>query len=419
MPAPSINAVVTQHLESATSLYVQRERLTGAPHVKLLQLARHDERIAAHLDGLLIASRNGARVCDAALAESPVGGAFVAGAIALETRDTDAVGPLLAAAQSSAAAEGGLLRAFGWVAATCLKGIAADLLSSHDAFRRRFGVAVCGMHRVDPGPRRAQFLTDADPGVRAAAWRLAGELGRHELVSTAAASAAQEVDPECRFWAAWAGLLLGDKQQALGVIVQLAELPGRLGQAAFRLALQVRSPDESRPLLQALVQDSGNSRRLIRGAGLAGDPGYVPWLLSRMEDDKLARLAGESFSLITGADLAWLDLERKPPENFESGPNDDPNDANVDLDEDDGLPWPDPERVQAWWSANSQRFQPGTRYFMGEPVNRENCLRVLKDGYQRQRIAAAIYLALLNPGTPLFEWRAPASRQQRALAQMV
>jgi hypothetical protein len=55
---------------------------------------------------------------------------------------------------------------------------------------------------------------------------------------------------------------------------------------------------------------------------------------------------------------------------------------------------------------------------MGEPLNRENCLRVLKEGFQRQRIAAALYLSLLNPGTPLFEWRAPAWRQQRLLATM-
>jgi len=53
---------------------------------------------------------------------------------------------------------------------------------------------------------------------------------------------------------------------------------------------------------------------------------------------------------------------------------------------------------------------------MGEPLNAENCQRVLRTGYQRQRIAAALYLSLLNPGTPLFEWRAPARRQQRLLA---
>jgi hypothetical protein len=55
---------------------------------------------------------------------------------------------------------------------------------------------------------------------------------------------------------------------------------------------------------------------------------------------------------------------------------------------------------------------------MGQPLNRDHCLKVLKEGFQRQRIAAAVYLSLLNPGTPLFEWRAPARRQQRLLAEM-
>jgi uncharacterized protein (TIGR02270 family) len=178
------------------------------------------------------------------------------------------------------------------------------------------------------------------------------------------------------------------------------------------------SVDGSHRLLQSLAQDPANIRRLIRGAGLSGDPAYVPWLIGFMAEDQRARLAGESFSLITGLDLAWLDLERKPPENFESGPNDDPNDPNVEMDEDDGLPWPDQKLIQAWWNANSHRFQPGVRYFMGEPLNRENCLRVLKQGFQRQRSAAALYLSLLNPGTVLFNTSAPAWRQQRLLATM-
>jgi hypothetical protein len=49
---------------------------------------------------------------------------------------------------------------------------------------------------------------------------------------------------------------------------------------------------------------------------------------------------------------------------------------------------------------------------MGEPLERHVCLRVLQGGYQRQRRAASLYLSLLNSGTPLFEWRAPAWRQK-------
>ena len=168
-----------------------------------------------------------------------------------------------------------------------------------------------------------------------------------------------------------------------------------------------------------LKQLAGSQLRwLIQGGGIAGDPAYVPWLINHMGDDTTARLAGESFTLITGAHLSALHLERSQPENIESGPNDDPDDLNVDMDPDEGLPWPDPDKIENWWAANGSRFQKGRRYFMGAPVTREHCIDVLKTGYQRQRILAAHYLCLLEPGTPLFNTSAPAWRQQRLLAKM-
>lgn len=178
------------------------------------------------------------------------------------------------------------------------------------------------------------------------------------------------------------------------------------------------APAAAHATLQRLGGDPAQLRLLIQGSGINGDPTYVPWLMKHMADDKTARLAGEAFSLITGTDLALLDLERKPPENVEAGPNDNPDDENVEMDPDEGLPWPDAGLIAGWWEKNGSRFQPGARYFMGAPVTREHCIQVLKDGYQRQRILAAHYLCLLEPGTPLFNTSAPAWRQQKLLAQM-
>jgi uncharacterized protein (TIGR02270 family) len=129
-------------------------------------------------------------------------------------------------------------------------------------------------------------------------------------------------------------------------------------------------------------------------------------------------LAGEAFSTISGVQLGQAALTRPAPETLESGPTDNPDDPNIDMDPDDGLAWPDPERVQRWWQANTSRFTPGQRYFMGAPVTRASCIAVLKNGCQRQRILAAHYLCLLDPGTPLFNTSAPAWRQQRLLAEM-
>ena len=79
---------------------------------------------------------------------------------------------------------------------------------------------------------------------------------------------------------------------------------------------------------------------------------------------------------------------------------------------------PRPTKFRHGGTRTSSVFRRMCRYFLGKPLSRAHCIEVLKNGYQRQRIAAAYHLCLLNPSTPLFEWRAPAWRQQRELAQM-
>lgn len=172
----------------------------------------------------------------------------------------------------------------------------------------------------------------------------------------------------------------------------------------------------ARATLDVLQDDASQRRLLIRGSGIVGDCAYVPWLIGHMGDPGLARLAGEGFSLMTGIDLSASNLDCQAPKDVDSGPTDDPDDPNVDLDPDDGLPWPDRQKVEKWWAANGPRFEKGVRYFLGKPVTREHCIDVLRTGYQRQRILAARYLCLLEPGTPLFNTSAPAWRQQRLLS---
>jgi uncharacterized protein (TIGR02270 family) len=134
-----------------------------------------------------------------------------------------------------------------------------------------------------------------------------------------------------------------------------------------------------------------------------------------METPELARVAGESFTTITGADIAYLDLDGERPEGFESGPTEDPADENVEMDPDENLPWPDPALIQKWWQSNRQRFQAGTRHLIGKPITNDWLKQVLRIGRQRQRAAAALELAMRQPGTPLFEVRAPGFRQKQML----
>lgn len=414
-----VPAVLNQHLDDAIALRQTRAVLVRAPHVKLRFLARLDERLAAALDGLAVAG-NAAGPLHLSALERPTRGAVFAAAIhAIESADAPSLQRLLAVAQALEDGHPALASALGWVSPASLRGLAKTLLSSPEAAHRRLGLAACVMHQVDPGALLGELMAQGEcpADLLASAHDAAGRLGRVDLLP-ACLGALAHADPLVQLAGARAALRLGDRQQAVEKLMALTQAAGPHRLEALVTVLKVLPADRANALLKPWAQEPKLVRGLIRGVGMAGDPHYVPWLIKQMADPKLTRLAGEAFSTITGLDLALLDLEVKPPEDAVFGPNDDPADADVALDEDDSLPWPDADKIAAWWQANGARFQPGTRYFVGEPPSVAHCVSVLKNGFQRQRMAAADYLCLLTPGTALFNVAAPAWRQQRQLAQM-
>ncbi|QVL49154.1 MAG: TIGR02270 family protein [Thiocapsa sp.] len=280
--------------------------------------------------------------------DAGAGEVFAAAVSAIGSKDKGRIDRLFALAETLADARRGLISAFGWVSAQDLQGIVAELLASEEPIRREVGIAACIMHRLDPGATLAHAIENPDPRLRARALRAAGEAGRRDLVYVCLGGL-QDADPCARFWAAVSSLLLGNRDRSSDVLADLADKPGPFRAPALELWLKAVDLPSGHRLLQSMANDPANQRLLIRGAGVAGQMHYIPWLIRLMSDDVTARLAGESFSTITGLDLAWLDFERNPPGDFEPGPTDDPDDPNVDLDPDDSLPWPDQAKIQAWW----------------------------------------------------------------------
>jgi len=412
-----ITHIVQQHAEEAAILHNIRSAQVMAPHIKLHHLRRIDDRIAAHLDGLAVAGEYGLRVCDTALESPGIGEIFVSTVQAIENKDGQRLEKLLALVNAVPAAQPGLISALDWVSAQFLQGVGVTLLTAMDSCRQQAGISACIAHRIDPGAILGRLVTHAEPQLRARALRAAGELGRRDLRSVCE-QYLMDQDVTCCFWAAWSAILLGNRASAISVLKEYSLMANPFQEQALELILKVLPLTDTHLLLKTLAQDTAGMRYLVRGAGVAGDPYYIPWLIRQMDNPKFSRLAGESFSLMTGLDLAYLDLEREAPKDIESGPNDDPADENVAMDEDDDLPWPDPVKIQYWWDTNSARFPNGERYFMGGRITHEHCVKVLKEGYQRQRTAAAQYLCLLNPGNSIFPVSAPAWRQQRWLNQM-
>ncbi|MBS0342350.1 MAG: TIGR02270 family protein [Proteobacteria bacterium] len=414
MKRDPVPVVVQQHEQEAIALRNTRSFLVRAPHVKLNQLRRLDDRLAAHLDGLDVAGEYGSKLAADALESPGPGEIFTATVRAIEERNAVGLEKTLALAQALPDSQAGLVSAFGWVSTSSLRGITKALLEAPDAFRRQIGLAACAAHGVDPAASVAAALKDADAALRARALRVVAALGRVDLLADCV-DATADADAHCAFEAARAGALLGDRRGTVSALRSMALVSGPRRPHALALALKLLDPAEVHAVLKSVSQNPAAVRLLIRGIGVSGDPHYVPWLIQQMNSPKLARIAGESFSLITGVDVARQNFERTLAESPEAGPSDDPDDDDIAMDEDHGLPWPDSEKITAWWQASGHRFVAGTRYFMGEPPSLAHCLAVLKEGYQRQRIAAAEWRCVLQPGMPLFNTAAPAWRQQRWL----
>jgi len=409
-----INAIVLdQHAEEASFLAMLRDHAVGAPNYDLTHLTTLDNRIEAHLDGLQIAGLKGLNVLLEQLNPNANGEVFAATVLAFQMNNSAALKTLGEHIRTSEEGERYFAAALGWLEWPAIQPWVERLLTSPEPLFRRLGLAACGLHRQDPGPALLSALGNSDPSVLAAAARTAGELRRRDLMQPIRLHRVH-ADDAVRFWSNWATAQMGD-EEALPILQQFAEQPGRYQERALHVVLAWQARDISMAWIRRMTQNPAQRRIAIKATGLFGDPVALPWLVQQMHDMPMARAAGEAFSQITGADLADLDLELRHSPDYDGGPNDDPNDPNVALDPDENLPWPDAGLISAWLEQNAGALHNGTPYVLGEPFSEAACRRVLNSGNQRQRHVAAGLLARYVPTLAIFPITAPARRQRRAL----
>jgi uncharacterized protein (TIGR02270 family) len=410
---PIIKEIVFQHAEESAFLWFLRNSAVNEPHYRLSDIAKLDDRVEAHIDGLHIAGDEGWEICREALPFEDTGEVFAASVLAFESGNKVRIQTVLEAVGKNNELSRGVISALGWLPYEKIEKYALDLMNSENPALHRIGLAACAVHRKDPGQFLTTALSNSDVLLKARALRAVGELGRKDLF-TAVIYHLNEEELHCRFSAAWSAALLGNGS-ALSVLLNIVYTGGAYSEKACVTALRIMNLQDAHQWLRELSQDPDHIRTATIGYGVIGDPVAIPWLVQMMETPEIARVAGESFSMITGVDIAYEDLEGEWPEGFEAGPTENPEDEDVEMDPDEDLPWPKPELISEWWHKNKNNYINGTRYLCGKTITDQQCHHVLRHGYQRQRAAAAIELAILNPGSPLFEVRAPGFRQQRML----
>ena len=110
-----ISAIVSQHAEEAAFLWLLRNKAVDAPHYHLADVAKLDNRIEAHIDGLRIAGEPGWELCREALSRPDLGAVFAASVLAFESDRPDRIEAVLSVGTSSLALSRGVVSALGWL----------------------------------------------------------------------------------------------------------------------------------------------------------------------------------------------------------------------------------------------------------------------------------------------------------------
>ena len=409
----ALPAVTEQQGDEASSLWLLRNRIIKSPLHGLNELAEHDKRIEAHLDGLRLAGKAGWEMCEAALRAGDGAEYFSASILAFNSGEEARIACLLDTGGADLILSKGIISALGWLPYYQAEPYIKRFLTEHSPALLRIGIAASAIHRVDPGKILKDAIRNENQALKARSLKAAGELGRIDLLPALVDNLSHE-DEACRFFAAWSAALLGDRN-ALPVLQSIAVSSANYQEEAVKAAFRNMENRNAIKWHVNLAAIPGITRLAVTGAGILGDPLLIPWLLEQMKTPELSRVAGEAFTVISGADIVRDGLKGKKPDGFEAGPTDDPEDDDVGMDADEDLSWPDPELAKEWWQQRRDLFSSGERYFLGKAISDAHLQQVLCSGSQRQRAHAALESALLNPGRPLFETRTSGFKQMITL----
>lgn len=391
-----------QYVDDAAFLWLLRTNAVNQPHYDLWDLRELDQRIEAQLDALMGAPDDAWNICEASLYLQQPGEIFVASIMAFRSLDVRKIQIAVEAGIGDPHAFNGLVSAMGWLAGRLVHSWIKKFLTSKDLNHKYLALAVCGIRREDPRDYLSSIFQREDclahEMLHARALRLVGELKRFDLLPALRLGESAE-SKNIKFWSHWSQILLGDKQQALQLEAWvIAENP--LQRQAIEICFRSLPLETAREWISHLAKDTTKIRQVIHATAVLGDPQAINWLLVQMRTPALTRYAGEAFTTITGIDLETHKLVLENiPELDELLPNDGAQNEELDISEDQNLPFPDINKVAAVWQKYQQRFALGQRYFMGQIIGNnqqtsDHLQQIYERGKQRQRGAAALELSL-------------------------
>lgn len=356
--------LLEEHLEEVEFLWTQREAALTSPRQTQRDLAHIDERIEAHVQGVLAAGEHALALLEERLAGDDTN-AVLAAAYSMLRGPAPPVDRLLDAFSTAAGPRlDGLKRALTFGASPPAVARLRPLLLSADPPIAAAVAEVLAFHREFGGnPGRLLLLVrDEEPAVRCHAWRVTAYLGM-PLEPKLYAAAMRDDDPGVRdaalLAAAWSRV-----PGALMLTRQLADAPAPDNLAQIHL-LAVLGSAEDLPRIRAIASTAGLGPARFQIAAAFGHPALVDLLLAEMAspDPATAVAAGEAFLRVTGQTVDSGDRVKLAPEG--EGPPDE-----FESEFQDEVLLPDPDLARKHWDKMKPQFAGSVRLARGMDLTR-------------------------------------------------
>jgi uncharacterized protein (TIGR02270 family) len=407
--------VYEEHLDEASFLWTQWERALVAPDCTLGDTEVLEERLLAHLDALVVGGTPVAGVLLTPALESEEPARLSAALWALLARPDpmrtgwlDALLESLPGELHASVRRAMELSGRRAVADTVLQ----PWLEKEDATFVAMALDVLSFRREVPRPP-LEWLSHPDGRVVAAALRALWPLPP-QVDALWLSRLLRDPRPEVADAALEAGWVagVGSAWESCG-----ERVAGRLGTLRLPMVMLALSgrPRDLQLLMECLGQEETRADALW-ALGFSGRREAAEACLEMMGERRLAPLAAEAFSAITG--LEWTGPYVMPREEQESLPPLE-EDLAQDLEPrpEDALPVPSRPAAAAWWKEARQRFSEGTRYLRGREFSPDVLLEELEQGPMRRRYVLALELAWRSQGACQVQTRAFTHRQRTVLEQ--
>lgn len=413
--------ILEEHEEEADFLWQQRTNALSDRVYNLDDLAELEERLLAHLDGLVLGEKEAWKLLEPMLTDGELGEVFTAAFVALDSGDAERIDVVI---KTFVQADGdifeGIRNALRHSSYPEIEGIIRPCLTSEKRSVQAAAVDALSFRRLPVEIGQLQsLLNDPDPQVVAVAISAVGRLRVVQLKGQVEQSMSSS-DPYIRLEAMRTGLLLGS-QQALSHCRKAIRGHSEEAKDALIL-LGLAGHSEDNPLITEAVSDPTLSRNAITAMGLMGNLSYMDILLLLSANPEFSRLAGEAISMITGVNIVAEKFVAEKPVMVEAGASEDTREDDEDEefveDPDEALPFPDPVKLESWWRKNVARFDRKVRYRRGRPHGSQVLMDILRNGSLPERHHAAFEISLLNPSYPYLETSAFCGRQQKDIASM-